>query len=314
MTWRRVYRRTLPAELPSRRMSAPTRFLIAAVATASLLLAACGSDGSDSPQAPGNAEPATSSEPATTATAAEATTTTLPETTLPPRPPSDYAGFVAQPTACDGAAPAQIAPMVFSAPEDQGLDPAVPVQAVITTSCGEIAVELDPGLAPETVNSFVFLARAGYFDGTVSHRILPGFVLQAGDPTATGREGPGYTIPAEFVDSLIHVKGALAAARTGDSVNPDRRSSGSQFYIVQGQNLSEEQLEKITSRTGKTYSPNQIKKYIEVGGTPLLDTQYTVFGQVVDGVEIIDSIASSKTNSADRPLNDVMIKKITVIK
>ena len=191
----------------------------------------------------------------------------------------------------------------------------------IQTSAGNMLVELYEG-TPQHRDNFIKLADEGFYEGLLFHRVISGFMIQGGDPNSKeagpnanlGSGGPGYTIPAELVDSLIHVKGALAAARKGDGVNPQKRSSGSQFYIVQGQSQTEKQLDRAASRSGKSYSPNQIKRYTEVGGTPFLDTQYTVFGQVVDGLEVIDSIASLPTNPADRPLNDVIIKKITVIK
>ncbi|MDJ0923399.1 MAG: peptidylprolyl isomerase [Acidimicrobiia bacterium] len=264
-------------------MSTPTRLLFVAAVAASVLLAACGGSDSDTDGFDaGDATATTRGEPTTTTTTAAppTTTTTSPETTLPPLPPSDYAGFVAQPTACEALAPAQIAPMVFSGPEDQGLDPAVPLQAVIATSCGDIAIELDPGIAPETVNSFVFLARAGYFDGTVSHRILPGFVLQAGDPTATGRDGPGYTIPDELpAAGFLYEKGVLAMANSG----PD--TSGSQFFIM----------------------------FADAGLPP----NYSVFGRVTEGFDTLERIAAiplgpNAFGEVSVPLQTLYIEQISI--
>ena len=125
--------------------------------------------------------------------------------------------------------------------------------------------------------------------------------------------GPGYTVPAEFVDSLIHSKGAIAAARTGGPSNPEKRSSGSQFYLVQGQVLSDRRLDVVESQKGIRYTPEQRKAYTTIGGTPQLDREYTVFGYVVDGLEVIDKIAAVSTGDRDRPRKDVAMK-IKVIK
>jgi peptidyl-prolyl cis-trans isomerase B (cyclophilin B) len=122
-----------------------------------------------------------------------------------------------------------------------------------------------------------------------------------------GNGGPGYTIPAEFVDSLIHIKGALAAARMGDAVNPKKESSGSQFYIVQGQKVKLSLLTQMQVRSGMNYSIEQQRAYSELGGTPHLDGAYTVFGRVVKGLDVIDKIAALKCNSS-RPVKDVIMK------
>jgi cyclophilin family peptidyl-prolyl cis-trans isomerase len=170
--------------------------------------------------------------------------------------------------------------MVFDAPEDQGLDETSKVEAVLSTSCGEIALELDPAIAPETVNSFVFLARAGYFDGTVSHRILPGFVLQAGDPSATGREGPGYTIPDELPGAgFLYEKGILAMANSGPN------TSGSQFFVM----LDDAPL-----------PPN-----------------YSVFGRVIDGFDTLERIAQiplgpNAFGEVSVPLETLYVERVTI--
>lgn len=247
--------------------------------SATVLLAACGGNGEDASTP--ETTTVTAGEPTSTAPA-ESTMTTgeTPEITLPPQPPSDYAGFVAQTTACKAPAPPQIAPMVFDAPEDQGLDSATKVDAVMTTSCGDISIELDPAIAPETVNSFVFLARSGYFDGTVSHRILPGFVIQAGDPTGTGREGPGYTIPDELPDpGFVYEEGVLAMANSGPN------TTGSQFFIM-------------------------------LGDAPL-PPNYSVFGKVTDGFETLTSVAviplgPNAFGEVSVPLETLYIESITI--
>jgi cyclophilin family peptidyl-prolyl cis-trans isomerase len=138
------------------------------------------------------------------------------------------------------------------------IDPTTSYQATISTEKGDIVVDLDAGAAPQTVNNFVFLAREGFYDRLTFHRVEPGFVIQGGDPLGTMAGGPGYKVPAEI--GLEHVKGAIAMARQGDQVNPERASSGSQFYIT----LAE---------------------------TPHLDGAYTVFGQVVEGMDVVESIA-----------------------
>lgn len=142
--------------------------------------------------------------------------------------PAGLAAFRAQDTACGGEVPDPITELQFDAPSDQGIGSDASVTATIQTSCGAIVVELDPSY-PETVNSFVFLAREGYYDGTAVHRISSGFVFQGGDPSATGRGGPGYTIPDEFPeDGFVYETGVVAMANAG------RGTTGSQFFVVTG--------------------------------------------------------------------------------
>ncbi|MBI4126380.1 MAG: peptidylprolyl isomerase [Deltaproteobacteria bacterium] len=145
----------------------------------------------------------------------------------------------------------------WTAPTTSSVDPTKKYTAMITTSKGEIVCELDAKAAPLSVTNFKYLADGGFYNGLTFHRVVAGFVVQGGDPTATGSGGPGYTIPAEI--GLAHVKGALAWARTGDDVNPERRSSGSQFYIT-------------------------------LDATPFLDGQYSVFGRTISGQDIVDKI------------------------
>lgn len=185
----------------------------------------------------------------------------------------------------------------------------------IETDFGNMLVWLYDS-TPQHRDNFLKLAEQGYFDSLLFHRVIKGFMIQGGDPNsrnapkgqALGMGGPGYTIPAEFVDSLIHVKGALAAARTGDQVNPEKRSSGSQFYIVQGNPLTEEQLDQMEARKGFRYSTEQRQTYITNGGVPFLDRDYTVFGVVIKGLEVIDKIAATAKDGRDRPLEDVRMK------
>jgi peptidyl-prolyl cis-trans isomerase B (cyclophilin B) len=127
-----------------------------------------------------------------------------------------------------------------------------------------------------------------------------------------GNGGPGYTVPAEFNAALFHKKGALAAARLGDNINPNKESSGSQFYIVHGKVSTAEDLTSMENRMGITFTEEQRKAYTTIGGTPFLDKNYTVFGEVIEGFDVIDKIAAVKTAPGDRPLEDVKME-ITIV-
>lgn len=150
----------------------------------------------------------------------------------------------------------------YNSRPEMTIDPTAKHSAIIQTSKGDIVVSLNAAAAPEHVNNFVFLANQGFYDGLTFHRVEPGFVVQGGDPLGTGEGEPGYTIPGEF--SLKHVEGALAMARLPDQINPNRESSGSQFYI--------------------TLAP-----------TPFLDDQYSVFGKVEAGMDVVKSIEVGDT-------------------
>ncbi len=173
---------------------------------------------------------------------------------------------------------------------------------------------------PAHRDNFLKLAEEGFYDGLIFHRVINGFMIQGGDPDsrdappgkALGSGGPGYQVPAEFADDLVHVKGALAAARTGDQVNPQKKSSGSQFYIVQGKPVTEQELQMIEARKGIQYTPDQREQYLQHGGTPFLDYEYTVFGQVIDGLDVIDKIAAVRTERGDRPSTDVVLHMIVI--
>lgn len=190
------------------------------------------------------------------------------------------------------------------------------VMLTIETTKGTLKVKLY-NETPLHRDNFVKLAKEGYFDGLLFHRVIKDFMIQGGDPDSRqadplkrlGMGGPGYTVPAEFNQTLIHKKGALAAARDN---NPQKASSGSQFYIVQGKAWTDEQLDMISRQNGVTYTPQQRNLYRTIGGTPFLDMNYTVFGEVVEGLSVIDKIAAVKTNSDDRPLEDVLIVSIKV--
>lgn len=245
------------------------------------------------------------------------------------------------------------------------------------TSMGDMTIKLYDE-TPKHKENFIKLANEGYYDGMLFHRVIKDFMIQAGDPDSKtakkeqslGSGGPGFTIEAEFNSNFIHKKGALSAARTGDQMNPEKRSSGSQFYIVQGKaytdqelNILEEQskmnqlmpfikeyiqnpenqsmsdqiqgMQNARDRKGldslimvvtdivskehpdvkmKKYTAEQRELYKTVGGTPHLDGAYTVFGEVLEGIEIVDKIAGVKTGEGDRPIEDVRIISISVVK
>ncbi|MBP7274536.1 MAG: peptidylprolyl isomerase [Saprospiraceae bacterium] len=191
---------------------------------------------------------------------------------------------------------------------------------LIETDLGNMTVQLYDA-TPQHRDNFIKLAEQGYFDSLMFHRVINGFMIQGGDPNSKnaqpgemlGMGGPNYTIPAEFVDTLVHLKGALAAARTGDSANPQKRSSGSQFYIAQGRPLTDDNLDQVEAQKGFRYPKYLREQYKKVGGIPFLDRDYTVFGRVIDGIDVIDKIAEVETAPGDRPRKDVRMK-VRVIK
>ncbi len=184
----------------------------------------------------------------------------------------------------------------------------------IQTKFGNMLIQLDDA-TPQHRDNFLKLADESFFDSLLFHRVISGFMLQGGDPAsknasprqALGAGGPGYTLPAEFVDTLAHVKGSIAAARRGGAANPQKRSSGSQFYIVQGRPVSDAQLNQMEAEKGIRYSRKIREAYKELGGTPFLDQEYTVFGRVIEGMEVIDKITEVRTDSRDRPVEDVIM-------
>ena len=241
----------------------------------------------------------------------------------------------------------------------------------LETSMGNIVVELY-NETPQHRDNFIKLVKDGYYDGVLFHRVIKDFMIQTGDGNSKtagpndmlGDGDPGYTIPAEFVyPKYFHKRGALAAARTGDQVNPERRSSGSQFYIVTGKIYGSDELKKMSQRlvdmkkqdiflrllnenrskieemrrnqdiagmqelenelnhlteaeaaqSTSAMTDEQINAYTSVGGTPHLDGQYTVFGEVIEGMDVVDKIQSAETGRADRPVNDIKIIKATVL-
>ena len=168
---------------------------------------------------------------------------------------------------------------------------------------------------PKHRNNFIKLVKAHFYDSTLFHRVINTFMIQGGDPESRhaqagqvlGNGDTDYTVPAEFQLDLFHKKGALAAARDN---NPQKASSGCQFYIVQGKLWTDEQLDQLenTRLGGRKIPLDQREYYKRTGGTPQLDQNYTVFGQVIEGLDVIDKIAALKTDSHDRPLTDVPMK------
>lgn len=186
-------------------------------------------------------------------------------------------------------------------------------KVVIETEYGNMTFELYNS-TPKHRDNFVKLVNEGFYNDLLFHRVINGFMIQGGDPDSKnapadknlGRGGPGYLIDAEI--GAPHFKGTLAAARTGGPGNPEKKSSGSQFYVVHGRPYSAVELSQVGKSKGIEYNPSQIEKYAKLGGTPQLDMDYTVFGEIIDGYEVIDKIAAVQTGTADRPVNDVKMK------
>ena len=183
---------------------------------------------------------------------------------------------------------------------------------VIKTSMGTIKAKLYND-TPKHRDNFLKLVNEGWYNGSPFHRVIKDFMIQGGQ-NADGRLDPGYTVPAEFKDSHFHKKGALAAARMPDQVNPKKASSGSQFYIVQGRVYDDNWLDMFENRSGKVLSARQRQTYKTVGGTPHLDGDYTVFGEVTEGLDVVDKIAAVKTGVQDVPVEPVTIISVTVEK
>jgi cyclophilin family peptidyl-prolyl cis-trans isomerase len=191
----------------------------------------------------------------------------------------------------------------------------------IKTEYGECIIKLY-NETPLHRDNFLKLAKKGYYNGTLFHRVIKFFMIQGGDPDSRnakpdsllGEGGPKYTVPAEFRDSLFHKKGVLAAAREGDIVNPEKASSGSQFYLVQGKVFTDEQLNSLEEKRLKFKIPEwQRLVYTTIGGVPHLDRNYTVYGEIVMGLELVDKIAAMETDKNDRPKQDIKME-ITVLK
>lgn len=182
--------------------------------------------------------------------------------------------------------------------------------AEVETEFGKIKLKLY-NTTPQHRDNFIKLANEGYYDDLLFHRVIDGFMIQGGDPDSKtaapgqqlGQGGPGYQIDHEI--GAPHIKGALAAARTQ---NPQKRSSGSQFYIVQGSPVDDNTLNQMEMQKGIKYNEAQRKLYKELGGAPFLDNDYTVYGEVVDGFDVVDKIAKVPKDGFDRPTQDVKMK------
>ena len=184
----------------------------------------------------------------------------------------------------------------------------------IVTSEGTIVVELFND-TPVHRDNFIKLVETRFYDSLLFHRVIRNFMIQAGDPNSRNAPygkmlGDGtldYLLPAEISPKHFHRRGALCAARMGDNVNPEKKSSPCQFYIVQGRRWQRQEIDMMRERMSRQMTEDQIDVYMREGGAPHLDGDYTVFGQVVSGMDVVDRIASVKTNRADRPVDDVTI-------
>ncbi len=187
----------------------------------------------------------------------------------------------------------------------------------LTTDSGVIVLRLY-NQTPLHRDNFLKLVKQHYFDSLLFHRVIKNFMIQGGDPDSKraksgillGNGGPSYTIPAEFDTSLFHKKGVLAAAREGDNVNPKKASSGSQFYIVQGKKFTDAGLDSVETfrLKGRKLPIAHREVYKTIGGAPHLDMNYSVFGEVESGLEVVDKIASASRDSNNRPLTDIRMK------
>lgn len=190
----------------------------------------------------------------------------------------------------------------------------------IDTDMGKIKVRLFND-TPLHRDNFIKNIREKRYDGLLFHRVIKQFMIQGGD--VTSKDAPldahlgdgdlGYTVPAEIVyPKYFHKRGMLCAARTGDDVNPERASSATQFYIVTGKFYTSMELDKMTQEKGRTFTPEEREAYMLEGGAPHLDNAYTIFGEVVKGMKVVDKIQFVETNAEDRPLKNIKIKSMTI--
>lgn len=193
-------------------------------------------------------------------------------------------------------------------------------KVMITTDYGTMVLNLY-NKTPLHRDNFIKLVKEHFFDSLLFHRVIKGFMVQGGDPESKhAKEGQllgegslKYTIPAEFDTSLFHKKGALAAAREGDADNPQKRSSSTQFYIVDGRTYTDAQMDKMEEKVHIKIPENHRVVYRTIGGDPFLDMNYTVFGEVISGFDVIDKIANAPTDENNRPLKNIRMK-ITLVK
>ncbi len=190
----------------------------------------------------------------------------------------------------------------------------------IETDSGKMVIRLS-NKTPQTTANFLKLVKAHYYDGLLFHRIIKGFMIQGGDPDSKnapagkvlGEGGLDYTVPAEFDSTLFHQKGAIAMARENDDVNPKKASSSTQFYIVEGRTFTDVEMNKIEEKFKIVIPESHREIYRTIGGAPFLDMKYTVFGQVLSGLDVIDKIAHMQKDENNRPLTDIHMK-ISIMK
>ena len=181
--------------------------------------------------------------------------------------------------------------------------------AVMKTTLGEIKILLFPDAAPKAVENFVTHAKNGYYTGIIFHRVIPDFMIQGGDPTGTGRGGEsiwGASFKDEFSVDYHNIRGALSMANAGPGTN------GSQFFIVQAKEVDSGLLSQMEQLSDRGFPTECVEDYRNLGGTPWLDFKHTVFGQVVEGMDVVDAIATVKTGFADKPVEDVVILGIDI--
>ena len=174
---------------------------------------------------------------------------------------------------------------------------------VIHTSYGDITAILYND-TPKHRDNFIKLVKEGWYTDSPFHRVIKNFMIQGGS-NKDGQTDPGYRVDAEILPNHYHKKGVLSAARMGDQVNPKKESSGSQFYLVQGQVVPMSYLDQVSAKTGHIFTEEQKLVYTTLGGTPHLDGGYTVFGEVVMGIEVIDAIAAVETRRGDKPVMEI---------
>ena len=195
-------------------------------------------------------------------------------------------------------------------------------KVLVKTTLGNITLMVYDD-TPIHKDNLLELIKKNFYDGVLFHRVIPSFMVQGGDPNSKnakpgdrlGSGTPGYTLPAEFRPNHYHKKGALAAARLGGPSNPKKESSGSQFYIVTGRVWSVAELEQM-ERGGQhpKFTDEQRKVYTSVGGYPPLDYEYTVYGEVTEGMDVVEMISKVERDPSDRPKTDVKILSFTVVK
>ena len=179
--------------------------------------------------------------------------------------------------------------------------------AVMQTNMGDIKIRLFPEVAPKAVENFISHAENGYYDGLIFHRVINDFMIQGGDPTGTGRGGEsiyGHSFEDEFDLSARNYRGALSMANAGPNTN------GSQFFIVQAKSIDDGLISQMEELTDRGFPKEVTENYKKIGGTPWLDFKHTVFGQVFEGMDVVDNIAQVKVGPQDKPVNDVIIEKI----